>query len=83
MLDDLASAFSIDRRTAGNHLKRRGVQGRCRKLSDEQIAEAVELYQGDSSLAQIAERFGVYPQSMRYRLQRAGIELRPRPGWRS
>jgi hypothetical protein len=61
---------------AGNHLKRRGVATRGRKLTDERIAEAVELYQAGWSLAQIGERFGVYPQSINDRFKRAGVPLR-------
>ena len=49
--------------------------------SDTQIAEAVGLHETGWSLARIANRFGVYPQSIRYHLQRAGLTLRPRPGW--
>jgi predicted DNA-binding protein YlxM (UPF0122 family) len=79
-LEELASAFSIDRRTAGNHLKRRGVATRGRRLADEQITEAIELYGHGWSLARIAERFGVYPQSIRYQLLRRGVAMRPRPG---
>ena len=79
-LEELASAFSIDRRTAGNHLKRRGVATRGRTLTNGQIAEAIELYEHGWSLARIAEKFGVYPQSIRYRLLRRGVPMRPRPG---
>jgi predicted DNA-binding protein YlxM (UPF0122 family) len=79
-LEELASAFSIDRRTAGNHLKRRSVITRGRKLTDEQITEAIDLYERGRSLAQIADQFGVYPQSIRYRLLRRGVTMRPRPG---
>jgi predicted DNA-binding protein YlxM (UPF0122 family) len=79
-LKDLASAFSIDRRTVGNHLKRRGIASRGRKLTDEQIVQAVELYRRGWSLARIAECLGVYPQSVRYRLLQRDVTLRPRPG---
>jgi predicted DNA-binding protein YlxM (UPF0122 family) len=79
-LEDLASAFSIDRRTASNHLKRRGVATRSRTLTDEQITEAIARYENGWSLARIAERFGVYPQSIRYQLLRCGVTMRARPG---
>jgi predicted DNA-binding protein YlxM (UPF0122 family) len=79
-LRELASAFSIDRRTAGNHLKRRGVATRSRTLTEEQITEAIGRYENGWSLARIADRFGVYPQSIRYRLLRRGVTMRPRPG---
>ena len=79
-LEDVASAFSIDRRTASNHLKRRGVATRGRALTDAEITEAIEMYEHGWSLAKLSERYGVYPQSIRYRLLRRGVTMRPRPG---
>jgi hypothetical protein len=81
-LEELGSAFAVDRRTAGNHLRRRDVSRRGRKLTDEQVTEAVELYRTGWSLQQLGKRYGIYPQSVSYRLKRAGVQLRPRPGWR-
>ena len=45
------------------------------------LDESIRLYRDGWSLAQIGSHFGVYPQSIRYHLKKAGIELRPRPGW--
>jgi DNA-directed RNA polymerase specialized sigma24 family protein len=81
-LNELASAFGADRRTLANRPEGRGVQRRGRRLTNEQIQEAIALYRDGWSLARIAEHLGVYPQSVRYRLQRSGVELRPRHGWR-
>ena len=82
-LNELSTAFAADRRTLANRLEQRGIPRRSRRLADEQIQEAIMLYTDGWSLARIAEHFGVHPESIRYRLQRAGVVLRPRPGWRS
>jgi DNA-binding transcriptional ArsR family regulator len=79
-MEELASAFSVDRRTVGNHLKRRRVTTKARKLTAAQIAEAVELYRAGWSVRRLGARFGVHGESIRYRLVRAGVQLRPRPG---
>src|SRR4051812_13407377 len=42
-LEQLAAEYLVDAGTAAKHLERRGVSRRGRKLSDEQIAEAVDL----------------------------------------
>ena len=78
-MEDLASAFSIDPRTAGNHLKRRGIPSRSRKLTDEQIYEASELYQQGWSLARLGQHYG-HSESIRYRFKRVGMQLRSRNG---
>jgi len=78
--EDLASAFAIDRLTAARHLERHGVSRRGRKLTDEQVAEAAELYEAGWSLSRIGEKYGVWGQSVRYRLRKAGVQMRPRNG---
>jgi hypothetical protein len=79
-MEELASAFSVDRRTVGNHVKRRGLPGRGRKLTDDQIMEAVKLYREGWSLRRLGDRFGVHGESIRYRLKREDVRLRRRPG---
>ena len=81
-LNELSSAFGADRRTLANRLEQRGIPRRSRRLTNEQIQEAITLYESGWSLARIATHLDVYPESVRYRLVRAGVELRPRPGWR-
>jgi hypothetical protein len=80
-LDELAGAFAIDPLTVAKHLERRAVTRRGGELSDTQVAEAAELYRAGWSLSQLGERYGVYGQSIGYRLKRAGVRLRPRQGW--
>ena len=79
-MEELASAFGIDRRTAGNHVKRRGVPSRSRKFTDEQVQEAITLYDSGWSLARIAKHVGIHPESVRYRLRKCDVTLRPRSG---
>ena len=79
-LKELSSAFGADRRALANRLEQRGISRRRRRLTDEEIQEAITLYGDGWSPARIATRFGVYPQSIRYRLRQRGVTLRPRPG---
>jgi hypothetical protein len=79
-LTERASAFGPDRRTLASRIET-GIPRRHRRLTDQQIADAIELYTADWSLAKIATQFGVYPTSIRYRLEKAGVVFRPRPGW--
>jgi hypothetical protein len=67
--------------TAAAHLERQGIAQRRHRLTSDEVAEAVDLYEQGWSLSQISERFGVWPQSIGYRLRRAGVKLRRRPGW--
>ena len=80
-LDEVGSAVDADRRTLGKHFKQRGVNTMKHGLSEMQVDEAVNLYQDGLSLVRVRKHFGVYPESIRYRLLLRGVELRPRPGW--
>ena len=47
--------------------------------------DAIELakrYRAGQSIAQLGRHFGVSPATIRSRLLDAGVELRPRPGWK-
>jgi hypothetical protein len=68
-LKELSSAFGADRRNLANRLERRGVPRRGRRLTGDEIQEAIRLFGEGWSLARIATRFGVYPESIRYRLR--------------
>ena len=80
-LAELATAFGADRRTLAGWLHQRGVSRRGRRFTATDVDELIRLYRDGWSLAQIGSHFGVYPQTIRYHLQKARIELRPRPGW--
>jgi len=48
-----------------------------RKLTPEQEAEAVALYESGLSLAQVGEKIGMIPTSIRAVLARNGVTFRP------
>jgi hypothetical protein len=77
----LASAVGAERRTLARKLDERGIARRGRRLDTQDSEETIRLYRAGWFLAGIADRFGVYPQSIRYQLEKYDIPLRPRPGW--
>ena len=46
------------------------------------IPEVKRRYLKGESIAQLGRAFGVSPATVRSRLIEAGVELRPRPGWK-
>jgi len=62
-------------------LQRHGIERRltARMLSDEQIAEAAELYAAGERTSVIATKFGVDPQTIRNGFVRTRVVLKPRP----
>jgi len=79
-IDKLASVFDVHRTTVMTHLDRAGVERRTGVI-DRHLNEARDLYQAGSSLARVAERFGVDGETVRQAFKNAGISLRPRRGW--
>jgi AraC-like DNA-binding protein len=79
----LAVEFDINRETVLEHLKRANVPRRpnVRKLTDQQVARAAELYATNLSLVKVAAHFGVNPATIRREFAVAGIPVRPRRGW--
>jgi len=79
-IDELASVFDIHRTTVTTHLERAGVDRRSGVI-DRHLTEARYLYESGSSLARVADRFGVDGETVRRAFKNAGISLRPRRGW--
>ncbi len=81
---DLAGRFAISRTTVMAHLDRRNVQRRVavREWDDDALSRAARSYADGSSLAHIGDQFGIDPQTVANRLRRAGVAIRPRPGWK-
>lgn len=79
----LAYDFDIHRSTVAAHLDRRQIPRREAKTAgdDTTLAEAAESYATGSSLADVARRYGIDPQTVANRFQRAGVPVRPRRGW--
>jgi hypothetical protein len=49
-----------------------------RRLTDDEIAHAAQLYEAGASLARIAEAFGCSTEPIRLRLKQAGVTMRTR-----
>jgi transposase-like protein len=63
-------------------LERQGVARRYRMVEGERLQQAIRDYQGGRSIFSIAKEMGVAGDTVRKALNRAGVRLRPRPGWR-
>ncbi|WP_020500970.1 hypothetical protein [Sciscionella marina] len=77
---ELGDQFGIERRTVSAILHRRGVPMRRRGLSEEQIDDAVRLYNQGWSLARIAARMDVAAGTVRQRLHERGVTMRDNQG---
>ena len=78
-IDELAVTFGIHRTTVMTHLDRGGAERRT-GLIELHLDEARGLYESGSSLARVAEHFGVDAETVRRAFKNAGISLRPRRG---
>jgi DNA invertase Pin-like site-specific DNA recombinase len=79
-IDELAAGFDIHRTTVMTHLDRAGAERRT-GLIQRHLNEAHSLYESGSSLARVAEHFGVDAETVRRAFNDAGISMRPRRGW--
>jgi hypothetical protein len=77
---ELGDQFGIERRTVSAILHRHGVPMRRRGLSEEQIDDAVRLYNQGCSLARIAARTDVAAGTVRQRLHERGVTMRDTQG---
>lgn len=76
---ELATQFGIDRRTVGQHLRKRGIDTRPPRLRPEDVPDAAELYRSGWSLAKIAHKFGLKASgatTVRRYLLEAGVVMR-------
>lgn len=78
----LADAVGIHRHTIAAHLKNSDVAMRRRSLTPEEVQEAAALYASGLSLVDVAERIGRRRTGVANALRKAGVQFRPRPGWR-
>lgn len=83
-MNALAKKFGINRRTVSTILRRNGIPTRYRRLSSEQVDDAVRLYRAGWSLARIGEHFRVDPTTVHNRLRDRRVSMRdpqgrPRP----
>ena len=84
-INQLAAEFGIHRTTVTGHLDRHGVPRHSEQTAwdDEILKQAAELYATGVSLADVADRFGVDPQTVANRFRRGAIPIRLRRGSRS
>jgi transposase-like protein len=81
--DEFGVAFETARRwlqDAGVPLNRKGRPSAA--ANDMPISEVKQRYRKGESIAQLGRAFDVSPATVRSRLIEAGVELRPRPGWK-
>jgi transposase-like protein len=80
---ELGVAFETARRwlmEAGVELRPKGrPSANAKQLNTRDLARR---YAKGESIAQLGHAFGVSPATVRSRLIEAGVELRPRPGWK-
>ncbi len=76
LVKELAAKYKISRETVSKHLRRRGIALRPVGLDEQQIKEAVRLYEQGDSLATIGERMGVTAHTVRSRLVEVGVRMR-------
>lgn len=74
--------FGIHRTTVLRILERHGVPRRpeTRKLTDEQVIEAADLYASGLSTVKVGAIFGVDAETIRKAFMRIGVQLRSRRG---
>lgn len=78
----IAGDLGLDRRRIRRVLYERGAAAPRAGLTAAQIRRAAELYEAGSSLADVADRFGVTANTIRRLLVDCGVEMRPRVGGR-
>ncbi len=82
-IDELARSHRVNRTTVIKHLDQHGVPRRrvVRKLTNAQVADAAAMYRDGHSLATVANEFNVDARTLGREFRKAGIAIRPRPGW--
>ncbi len=75
----LAVSWRIHRTTVLDHLERHGVPRRAnvRKMTDQQVEEAAQLYGAGNSLIVLGRTYGVDAGTVGRELSQVGVNLRP------
>jgi transposase len=81
-LRQLSEQFQVHRASISIILERQNVPRRYRMVERERLQRAIRDYQDGKSIISIATELGVSGDTVRKALGRAGVKLRPRPGWR-
>jgi lambda repressor-like predicted transcriptional regulator len=82
-INELADRYGIHRSTVAASLDRHHVERHHSETAwtSETLADAADLYAGGLSLAAVAARYGIDPETAANRFRRAEIPVRSRRGW--
>ena len=82
-INELADQYGIHRSTVATMLDRDHVERHHSRTAwtSKTLADAAGLYANGLSLAAVAARYGIDPQTVANRFRRAGIPVRTRRGW--
>jgi len=82
-INELADQYGVHRSTVAATLDRHQVERRGAQTpwTSGTLADAADFYASGLSLAAVAARYGIDPQTVASRFRRAGIPVRPRRGW--
>ena len=80
-LRELSEQFQIHRASISTVLERQNLPRRYRMVEGARLEEAIRDYNNGNSIISIATKLGVAGDTVRKALNRAGVKLRPRPGW--
>ena len=77
---ELVEQYGINRGTVRAHLQQQGVPRRpaVRKLTDQDVVLAGQLYTAGDSLATVGRHFGVHGETLRREFKKSGVQVRPR-----
>jgi lambda repressor-like predicted transcriptional regulator len=82
-INKLADRYGLHRTTVAAHLDRHHIERHHpdTEWASETLTAAADLYATGLSLAAVAARYGIDPQTVANRFRRAGIPVRSRRGW--
>jgi len=82
-ITELAHRYGLHRTTVTATLDRHHVERHHAhsEWTSETLAEPADLYAAGLSLAAVAARYGIDPQTVANRFRRAGLPIRTRRGW--
>jgi DNA-directed RNA polymerase specialized sigma24 family protein len=72
----LADRFGLHRTTVAAQLRRAGVKLRRQGVPDDQVQDAIHLYDRGWSCRRLAAHYGCNDETVRQTLKRAGVTLR-------
>lgn len=76
----LATQFGISRQSVINLIDEAGLPRQIRRMSDEQVDEAIRLYESGFSIAQIVRRVGFSSRAIWHQLNKHGVQMRDSHG---